>query len=67
MDRAPIEHIYSAVSTLADVTAVACELAEHHADDNTARVFGWLSRETEKARESLAAFAENMREGRTDE
>ena len=67
MDRAPIDHIYAAVSTLADVAAVAGELAEHHADDGTARVFGWLGREADKARECLALYAENMREGRTDE
>ena len=64
MDRAPIDHIYSAVSALADIAAVTGELAEHHANDNTARVFGWLCREADKARECLALYAENMRGGR---
>ncbi len=63
MSREPFDHIYSAVATLADVAAVAGELAEHHADDGTARVFGWLCREADKARESLALCAENMRGG----
>ncbi len=63
MNREPIDQIYSAVATLADVAAVAGELAEHHANDNTARVFGWLCREADRARESLALYAEKMRGG----
>ena len=66
MNREPMDHIYSAVSTLADAAAVAGELAEHHTNDTTARVFGWLRREVDKARESLALYAEKTR-GADDE
>jgi hypothetical protein len=59
-----LDGIYSAIGILADLEAVAGELAEHHADDRTAHVFGWLARESQKARTCLALHVEG---GRDDE
>jgi hypothetical protein len=53
-----LDSIYSAVATLADLEAIAGELAEHHADDRTAYVFGWIARQAGTARTSLASCVE---------
>ena len=63
MNREAFDHIYSAVATLADVAAVAGELAEYHSSDRSARVFAWICREADRARENLALYAEGAREG----
>jgi hypothetical protein len=55
--------IYSAIRVLADIEAIAGELAEHHTDDRTAHVFGWLARESKKAQTHLASCAEGVRHG----
>jgi len=54
------DHIYSAIRILADIEAIAGELAEHHTEDRTAHVFGWLARESEKARAHLASCAKGV-------
>ena len=55
-----IDSVYSAVAILADLGAVAGELAEHHTDDRTAHVFGWIARQAETARTSLASCVEEV-------
>jgi len=55
-----LDGICSAIRILADIEAIAEELAENHTDDRTSHVFGWLARESEKARTHLASCAEGV-------